>query len=56
MRGPEAHPGECPVHGCLALRCAGTGLAWQLVVTKAWLHFDGLGLVLVFRLETECLG
>lgn len=36
----------------LALRWAATALAWQLVVTKAWLHFDGLGLVLVFRLET----
>lgn len=54
--GCPGHTHECPVHGYLALRSAGTGLAWQLAVTKAWPHLDGFGLVLVFRLETAWLG
>lgn len=53
--GNGAHPEERPGHSCW-LCCAGTRLAWQLVVTKAWLGFHGLGLVLVFRLETARLG
>lgn len=45
------------VQGTAAWLCwAGPGLARQLVVTKAWLGFHGLGLVLVFRLETARLG